>query len=48
MCLAAGMVMVAGTLKAGPKWELGEDSSMQLSFLGQVHYLHDSNAEQER
>ncbi len=37
-CLSLGLVFMASTAVAGPKWEISEDSWMQLSFLGQVHY----------
>ena len=41
------LLMVAGSVHAGPKWELGGDSSMQVSFLGQVHYLREPVAKQD-
>ncbi len=31
------VALMTGTAHAGPKWELGEDSWMKASFLGQVH-----------
>lgn len=33
---------------AGPKWEIGEDGWMSLSFLGQVHYSFLDDAEDEK
>lgn len=40
-------LMVVNDSYAGPKWELGDDSWMQLSFLGQAHYANLSNATPE-
>lgn len=40
-------LMSAGTSYAGPKWELGEDSWMKLSFLGQAHFAHQNGAAAE-
>ena len=37
-CLSLGLVFMASTAVAGPKWEISEDSWMLLSFLWQVHY----------
>lgn len=38
------LVSCALTVAAGPKWDISEDSNMQLSFLGQVHasYVEDA------
>lgn len=47
LAVAAVLVLVgliASHAVAGPKWELGEDSWMKLSFLGQVHYSHTDDA----
>jgi hypothetical protein len=48
-CLAGvfGMCVAAGTAQAGPKFDLGENSWMKLSFLGQLHatYSDESNPE---
>jgi hypothetical protein len=30
---------ITGIVNAGPKWDVGEDGHMKLSFLGQVHFL---------
>jgi hypothetical protein len=40
-------LMCTGTSYAGPKWELGEDSWMKLSFLGQAHFANLNNAPNE-
>lgn len=37
ICVA--VLALAGVVNAGPKWDVGEDGNMQLSFLGQVHFL---------
>lgn len=42
--LIALATMTAAPAVAGPKWDVGEDGWMQLSFLGQVHYAHEDNA----
>ena len=47
VCLVVGLTMVAGMVKAGPRWELGDDSWMKLSFLGQAHYLNEEDAAQQ-
>lgn len=39
------ILIVAGSAAAGPKWELGEDSWMKLSYLGQVHATYVDDAE---
>jgi hypothetical protein len=41
------VLMLAGAVTAGPTWELGEDSNMKLSILGQVHALHEKDAAQQ-
>ena len=41
ICLS---MIYIGNAQAGPKWELGNDSWLQLSFLGQVHYSHMEDA----
>ncbi|MBN1270080.1 MAG: hypothetical protein JXB04_10855 [Kiritimatiellae bacterium] len=38
LALSLGIMALASAASAGPKWDLSEDSWMQLSFLGQVHY----------
>lgn len=38
VCVFAAMLFVCGTVNAGPKWDVGEDGHMKLSFLGQVHF----------
>lgn len=45
LCLCC--LVFASTSYAGSKWELGEDSWLKLSFLGQVHYAHLNNAPAE-
>jgi hypothetical protein len=37
VCSVVFCVVMAGVAMAGPKWEIGEESWMKLSFLGQVH-----------
>lgn len=41
------LVLVAGVVNAGPEWKISEDSSMKLSFLGQVHFLSVDDAADE-
>ena len=38
LCLA--LVFIASSAMAGPKWEIGEDAWMKLSFLGQPHFMY--------
>jgi hypothetical protein len=45
--LVSSIMIFAGTIQAGPTWNINEDSSMKLSFLGQAHFLHDEDAEQQ-
>lgn len=44
LVLAFVALMVAGSVKAGPKWDLSEDSYMKLSFLGQPHFAYNKDA----
>jgi hypothetical protein len=47
MLAVAGVMSLAGFVQAGPEWEIGDDSWLKLSFLGQVHGTYIKDAEQE-
>jgi hypothetical protein len=48
IALSTLFVMMAVSVNAGPKWEMGEDSWMKASFLGQAHYSAPDNAEYDQ
>lgn len=38
------LIMTAGMTHAGPKWDIADDTWMQLSFLGQPHFSYNEDA----
>lgn len=42
--ICAGIFIGTSVGLAGPKWELGEESWMKLSFLGQAHFKYEEDA----
>lgn len=48
VCIIVALLTIPCTSFAGPKWEIGEDSWMSLSFLGQAHYSFMEDAADEK
>lgn len=44
MCVLVGLIVSVSGASAGPKWEIADDSWMQLAFLGQAHYSFNVDA----
>lgn len=47
LSLALALAVTVPNAVAGPKWEFGDDGSMQMSFLGQIHASYTQDAADE-